>query len=158
MGKLTEDQKAQAVALYDRGQSIGDVAAGLGVSRQSMWDVLRRRTTMRPRHRYGKENHFYRGSKDDDLAQGAIEKAILRGKIKRPEICEKCGRSSKFRDGRSGIQAHHGDYNKPLDVLWLCQPCHHEWHKHNKAIPQALPAFQKIVDMAKSLREEGKDG
>ena len=35
---------------------------------------------------------------------------------------------------KNRIQAHHCDYNKPLEVMWLCQKCHHEWHKNNKAV------------------------
>jgi hypothetical protein len=25
--------------------------------------------------------------------------------------------------------AHHEDYDKPLEVVWLCQPCHKQRHK-----------------------------
>jgi hypothetical protein len=25
--------------------------------------------------------------------------------------------------------AHHEDYDRPLDVMWLCQPCHKQRHK-----------------------------
>jgi len=37
--------------------------------------------------------------------------------------CETCGDPSK--------EAHHDDYNYPLQVRWLCIPCHKEWHRHN---------------------------
>lgn len=101
-----------------------------------MWDVLKRRgTKMRAQERLGAANNFYRGGKTaSDRAQDIIEKAVKRGIIKRPLKCEKCGGVKIFCDGRSGIQGHHPDYNKPLEVMWLCQPCHNEWHRNNRAI------------------------
>ena len=56
-------------------------------------------------------------------------KAILYGKMERKHVCENCGASGTFKDGRNMVQAHHPNYNKPLEVMWLCQKCHHEWHK-----------------------------
>lgn len=35
--------------------------------------------------------------------------------------CIKCGATK-------GIHAHHEDYSKPLDVIWLCTPCHSQHH------------------------------
>ena len=134
--KLTTEAAAQAVLRYESGDSLQGVAAEFGVSRQSMWDLLRRRTTLRPQQRTGSENHFYRGTKKDKPAIHKVEKAIKKSDLVRPFNCEACGQERKFKDGRSGIQAHHCDYNKPLEVMWLCQCCHHEWHKHNKAIPK----------------------
>lgn len=127
-----------AVRLYSEGKSIAAVASLYGITRQAMHLILKRRgATMRSNLRFGSDNHFHRGgSREDDRAQGRVEKAILRGRLVRPETCEKCGKSPRFRDGRSGIQAHHADYNKPLDVMWLCQPCHHEWHRTNVAVPR----------------------
>ena len=124
--------------MYESGLSIQEVADFYGRTRQGMWDILKRRgTAMRPQLREGLENHFYRGGKTaSDRAQNALEKAIERGAVKRLARCETCGEAKTFRDGRTGIQAHHSDYNKPLDVMWLCQECHHEWHKTNRAIPE----------------------
>jgi hypothetical protein len=42
--------------------SIGQIAAITGVSRQSVYDGLKRRGVgLRPQLRFGQENHFYRG-------------------------------------------------------------------------------------------------
>lgn len=30
--------------------------------------------------------------------------------------------------GETKVQAHHTDYTKPLDVVWLCRPCHDREH------------------------------
>jgi len=35
--------------------------------------------------------------------------------------CEKCGDINS--------EAHHEDYSKPLDVVWLCDQCHKQRHK-----------------------------
>ncbi len=133
--KLTEEQALQATKSYDDGMSLGDLAHIYGVTRQGMWDLIRRRTNLRTQKRYGKDNHFYRGgARADARAHDILEKAVLYGKLHNPEICSCCGSSERFKDGRTAIQGHHDDYNKPLDIRWLCQQCHHEWHKHNKPI------------------------
>lgn len=125
---------SQAIDMYNGGFSIEEIADYYGVTRQSMWMWLKRRNVeFRDNKKYGKENHFYRGTKADDHAQNVLEEAIEKGLVKRSEVCECCGKSYRMKDGRTAIQAHHCDYNRPLDVMWLCQKCHHEWHKNNKA-------------------------
>lgn len=52
--------------------------------------------------------------------------AIKSGKLVRLP-CENCGEQQS--------EAHHIDYNKPLEVMWLCRRCHEEWHKKYTAIP-----------------------
>lgn len=123
-----------AVEMYQIGESIEDIAEYYGVSRQSMWKCLQRRgVQFRDNTKYGPDNHFFRGTKANDHAQNVLEKAIAKGIVQRKTRCEICGAESVFKDGRSGIQAHHCDYNKPLEVMWLCQKCHHEWHKNHRA-------------------------
>ena len=45
--------------------------------------------------------------------------AIRAGKVSR-EPCAECGKEQ--------AEGHHGDYSKPLEVLWLCFPCHRNLH------------------------------
>lgn len=133
MGRRKKEYDA-AAEMYVLGFSIEEIADYYGVSRQSMWKCLQRRgVEFRDNKRYGLENHFYRGTSADDRAQNILEKAIGRGQVLRQHRCEACGYEGTFSDGRTAIQAHHCDYNRPLDVMWLCQKCHHEWHKYNKA-------------------------
>lgn len=128
-----------AVNMYKDGLSIGDVAAAFGVSRQAMWDILSRRgVVFRSNLKFKEENHFFRDGLERDARVSAItSKAIARGRlVHRP--CEVCGLEGKFADGRNMIQAHHDDYNKPLQVRWLCQAHHFEWHKHNSPIRRTV--------------------
>lgn len=126
----------EALIMYEKGLSIQAVADFYEITRQAMWMILKRRgCEFRSQHKIGEENHFYRGgSRASDKASNLLETAIQQGFVERRYICEKCGSTEQFKDGRTAIQAHHCDYNKPLDVMWLCQKCHHEWHKENKPI------------------------
>lgn len=150
MGKLTPDQVAESVRMYEAGLSLAPIADYFGVSRQGMWDLLRRRITLRPQQRSGEENHFHRGGgTQDDHAHNMVEYAVHKGVLVRPDRCEVCGRSGRFKDGRSAIQAHHDDYNKPLAVRWLCQKCHHAWHRHHtakgKEAQQEVPSHVDVL-------------
>ena len=132
--KLSEEKVQQAIQMYHRGLSLQDVGEFYGVSRQAMWDVLRRRIALRSQLKFGEENHFYRGGiYSDRSVQHVCEKAIKKG-VLIPKDCECCNERYRFKDGRNAVQAHHDDYNKPLEIRWLCQKCHHSWHKNNKPI------------------------
>jgi len=146
--KLTPSQAEECVRMYEGGLSLQPIAEYFGVSRQAMWDLLRRRTKLRPQQRFGKENHFNRGGKSaDGRAQNLVETALAQGVLIKPENCEQCGLTGKFKNGRTTIQAHHSDYNKPLEVEWLCQKCHHVWHKKHKAKRREEPKELERVDI-----------
>ncbi len=57
------------------------------------------------------------------LAQSKLKDHVDRGNIIRPNECSVC-KSSDYR-----IEAHHNDYSKPLEVVWLCQKCHMALHQ-----------------------------
>jgi ribosomal protein S27AE len=132
---MTPESAAEAVKMYEAGIAIGPIASYFQVSRQGMWDLLRRRTKMRPQQKLGADNHFHRGGRNwDARVHDLMEYALQKGILVRKDKCESCGDSGKARDGRSIIQGHHKDYNKPLEVTWLCQKCHYAWHLKNKPI------------------------
>jgi len=54
---------------------------------------------------------------------GAVGAAIKSGELTRGP-CEVCGTDD-------AVQAHHDDYDKPLDVRWFCHPHHAEYHRIN---------------------------
>ena len=57
-------------------------------------------------------------------ASGILAYRIKTGKVARPDHCDNCGAVCV-------PHGHHCDYSKPLDVDWLCAPCHFAWHaKH----------------------------
>jgi hypothetical protein len=58
-------------------------------------------------------------------ARRTFHAAIRYGKLKRGDTCERCGLKS---NNPREIHGHHHDYDKPLDVEWLCRTCHHKHH------------------------------
>ena len=53
-------------------------------------------------------------------ARNKVNNAVRDGRLLKPASCSKCG------DNHHQIEGHHEDYSKPLDVIWVCPPCH--WH------------------------------
>lgn len=71
-----------------------------------------------------RHNEKYRAAfKNRIIANRIIERAIAKGTLKRMP-CEVCG-SAK-------VHAHHSNYNKPLEVKWLCETHHRQWHENNQ--------------------------
>lgn len=52
-------------------------------------------------------------------AQTAVSNAVRDRRLFK-EPCVMCGDTT--------VHAHHKDYSKPLDVVWLCAKCHHRLH------------------------------
>lgn len=55
-------------------------------------------------------------------------------KISILSICEKCKSDTK-------VEAHHHDYNLPLEVTFLCKACHEEWHINNTPLNRVTGIF-----------------
>jgi len=56
-------------------------------------------------------------------AHNAVARAIRNGSLFRLP-CVRCKAEKSL--------AHHEDYDKPLEIMWLCQPCHKQRHKELK--------------------------
>lgn len=57
------------------------------------------------------------------LARKAVDYALGRGYIAKPDRCERCKATSTI------IHGHHPDYSKPIEVEWLCPKCHSQIHR-----------------------------
>ena len=83
------------------------------------------RSTYKRYHENHKEsrNKWYKDYRKENLekttAHNKVAWAIESGKLKR-KPCEKCDSPDSH--------AHHENYNKPLEVMWLCPSCHGKVH------------------------------
>lgn len=59
-------------------------------------------------------------SPEKRAAHHAVSRAIRDGKLEK--------RPCAFCSSAEAVEAHHHDYSKPLDVTWLCKPCHRRFH------------------------------
>ena len=72
---------------------------------------------------------YYRRNPEKQKARGILNSAVRRGKVHKPLYCSSC-------EGDKHLEAHHTDYSKPLEVLWLCKSCHVELHKRINKQPE----------------------
>ena len=73
-------------------------------------------------------------------AHRLVAEAMLSGKLQKPAHCERCPGRTRF------LNAHHEDYSKPLQVVWLCRSCHalaHSGWARKSSIDQHLMGRMK---------------
>ncbi len=76
------------------------------------------------KERWRKRVGFYKRPKikKHTNAKVKLQIAIQKGQI----IQCKCGICNSI-----NAEGHHPDYNKPLEVIWLCGKHHREWHRNH---------------------------
>lgn len=75
----------------------------------------------RARRRAALRRYMERANKDGKTrARSAVAWAVRNCKLVRLP-CERCGKQKS--------EAHHPDYSKPLEVIWLCRQCHAKEHR-----------------------------
>lgn len=85
-----------------------------------------------------------------------VNKAIKQGKLTRPKQCFLCERNNLK------INAHHNDYDKPLEVEWLCNRCHIRkhygiaWNDESRVKPRFRRNKWDPVNNRTSLKINGK--
>lgn len=58
-------------------------------------------------------------------ARSFVYAAIKEGILVRPDQCSRCLKKCR-------AEAHHEDYMKPLEVIWLCRSCHGKEHRKTR--------------------------
>ena len=71
---------------------------------------------------HGVRKNYRKNNPEKAKANGVINDMLRCGIITRPEVCSSCGIRCK-------PQAHHPDYSKPKEVIWLCVKCHSKLHR-----------------------------
>lgn len=85
--------------------------------------------TEHPERRAAKDKRMLKLYPEKAKARWAVNAAIREGKLEKPRRCGECDELTEKRH----LHAHHADYSKPLNVSWLCRPCHGLQHRKDIA-------------------------
>ena len=134
------DIAPEAVAgLYQSGKTIHEIAAMYDCSTKTVWFRLHKagqplapmgvtkRYPLKPKTVKNESTRRWRARNADrvktmDYARYQVRRAIKKGILVRPDICENCRIPAKEKP-----QAAHQNYYLPLNVRWLCRHCHMIW-------------------------------
>lgn len=99
------------------------------------------RPLVRPDRMVGRRATFTNASRSQKShARNILLKAVKAGRVKRPASCATCDASR--------TEAHHADYSRPLDVIWLCRTCHSRLHSHIYVAQATAHVKQPLISVA----------
>jgi ribosomal protein S27AE len=67
------------------------------------------------------QREWKKSNLDKCRASGAVYRNLKKGILIKSKMCEMCG-------NHPSAHGHHADYQKPLEVMWLCERCHYKIH------------------------------
>lgn len=67
-------------------------------------------------------NKYESQNRDKVKAWRKVKSATTSNKISKPKSCQVCGKCAR-------LDAHHNDYTKSLEVVWVCRKCHKKIHQ-----------------------------
>ena len=76
------------------------------------------------------QRRYLEKNKHKRMAHSAVKIAIKQGVMIVPLWCQRC-------HCVSDLEAHHEDYSKPLEVVWLCTTCHGLIHRKYREVLDA---------------------
>lgn len=125
--RVIADLYHQGVPLAELAPRVGYANANcLGVELDAMkhagWDLPPRRSGWNGNKGSGPPA---RPAVTRNQARQRLNQAVRHGKAIRPDTCERCGAVAR-------VEGHHHDYSKPLEVEWLCRPCHFAHHSETE--------------------------
>jgi hypothetical protein len=95
----------------------------------------RKRAGYSPEKRKEYDRKYCAENREKREAKNLVNNAILRGALVRPSRCEACHEQIK-------PEAHHENYEKPFDVIWLCSSCHKRRHAGHFSLIGTWPQTQ----------------
>ena len=93
----------------------------INIEKVREYDRIRSKEPHRRTHTTNNTRKWRLNNPEKWSAQKILHGALRKGKITKQSCCV-CGSIKS--------QAHHEDYSKPLDVIWVCALHHHEIHAH----------------------------
>lgn len=86
----------------------------------------------KPAHKKATPRKFIKVGSDQAKvdARVAVHNAVAKGVIQKPKNCTICKRKRRS----DLLEAHHEDYSRPLDVIWLCRRCHCNVHANGPSV------------------------
>jgi hypothetical protein len=97
-------------------------------------------------------------------AYNQLQRAVRDGTVTRLDTCELCGRPIGSYYPQMSRNAHHEDYSRPADVIWLCNSCHGRVHRvhrglvfYTKWLRAQLAGAERLLEREQA-RQQGAGG